>query len=120
MTGDVPAPTKARFAALKDAMDAAEEAILQEHDMKIPLTEREKKVLAFCDLVDLALYASEEVDMGNTAMASVLRNCLGHIKRKDLANISPAAIELYHFLISRTQKHYHPELGEARMAGWTG
>src|SRR4029077_15332745 len=75
MTGDVPAPTKWAHSILREGIDAAEKSIMRDHDMHIPLTEREKKLMLYCDLMELAMYASEEVDTGNTTMASVLRNC---------------------------------------------
>ena len=119
-TGDVPAPTKWKYNVLSEGMEIAEKDIRRTHDIEIPLTEREQKLLKYCDLMELAIYASEEVDVGNSAMVHVLRNALAAIRRGGLANATPVALELYQFVCSRTEKHYHPTLGEARFAGWTG
>lgn len=120
MTGDVPAPTKWRYPALGEALAAAEQDIERSHGIEVSMTEHEKRVLAYCDLMELALYASEEVDIGNHGAASVLRNCLIALRHKNLPSVSPAARELYEFIVSRTNAHYKLDLGELRLCGWAG
>ncbi len=120
MTGDVPAPTKGRHPDLKAALVKAEAMIEATHDIAIELTRYEKDVLACCDLMELAMYAIEEVDMGNKTMASVMRNCMKALVRyeHDLLKTGNAR-NMYAFIKQRVDS-YASDLGDDRLCGWTG
>ena len=107
VTGDVPAPTKWRFPLLEEALKEAESGIRQEYALDILLSDHEKRVLKFCDYMELALFAIEECDSGNAHMASMARNALQGIERRGLIDVTESALALYDLVkTTMEQKQY--------------
>lgn len=118
ITGDVPSMTKIHHPKIKEALTEAEESIEREFDIVSPLTAREKDMLKYCDMMELALFATEETDMGNKRMAVVIRNALWVIRKRGLTAVTPAAKELYEFISKRTEDKYPVGYGEDCLNGW--
>jgi len=55
--GDMPAPAKARFAALADAYASAERVVLEEMGLTWTLTAKEQQMLHLCDRLDALMFA---------------------------------------------------------------
>lgn len=112
VTGDVPAPTKWRHKQLEEALRAVEDSVKQEYELHILLTEHEKRVLKFCDYMELALFAIEECDSGNSHMASMARNALRGIQQRGLTDVTPDALTLYDLVkVTLEQKQYDGAYG---------
>jgi 5'-deoxynucleotidase YfbR-like HD superfamily hydrolase len=118
ITGDMPAPVKSGYPQLKDAMASAEKGIAIEFDLYVELTVFEKSILRYCDLMECALYAMEEIETGNIAMAKVFRNCMNGIRKDRLADVTPSALRLYDMLQTKYELKYVSNLGEDVTHGW--
>lgn len=72
LVGDTPAPIKIETPALKAALDAAEVPIKKTHGFNYPLSDDERQLLKFADMVDAVWFALEECTAGNTTMYNVV------------------------------------------------
>ena len=74
--GDSPHPAKYPLTdgSLGKLLKMAEEPLNKALGIEIQLTERERQILALCDILDLVLWAHEEVAMGNLLMKPTLEN----------------------------------------------
>tara|TARA_R110000765_G_scaffold20749_2_gene53649 strand:- start:347 stop:865 length:519 start_codon:yes stop_codon:yes gene_type:complete len=73
-TGDVPAPTKWAFPVIADALKDAESQFHDAFATHYHITEVEQRILKFCDMAELVLWALEERKMGNRYMEEVIEN----------------------------------------------
>lgn len=64
-TGDIPAPVKRDNPALKAELHRISEAWEHKMGVRYKLSAKEAELLLWCDRMDFALYALEEVTMGN-------------------------------------------------------
>jgi 5'-deoxynucleotidase YfbR-like HD superfamily hydrolase len=76
-TGDTPAPVKREHPALKQTLNAISTKWEQDMGVRYHLTQAEEQVLLWCDRMDFALYAFEEVQMGNKYFYEYLHRILG-------------------------------------------
>lgn len=78
ITGDVPYTAKRMSPALDDALTELEKRAgeIMEMDMVWNLSPEEEGLLKTCDMLDLCLFANEEITMGNKDMVEVMLN--GH------------------------------------------
>lgn len=96
LTGDTPAPIKWKFPALKELLDKAEEDVCKTHRLYTEvLSDEELKVLTFADSMELAMFALEEVTLGNQPMLEVANRALNYIEQKCLTDITPHAYRLH-------------------------
>lgn len=73
-TGDMPGDIKHADRVLAAAMDRQEDAFLSEHGIEYEVTiADERRLVSLCDRADLAMYALDEVEMGNRNMLHVAR-----------------------------------------------
>lgn len=96
VTGDPPFPIKAQNPALKAEMDRLEDIALGKMDVQLPkLTDYEKVLFKFCDLLDCLEHAKNEVLMGNRYMVPVFNQgsaLIGFLKKMELQD-STSAVE---------------------------
>lgn len=76
IVGDSPHPakyplTQGRLGAL---LHEAEAPVIEAFGIGIDLSDRERQILAICDLLDFVLWARQEVHMGNTIMKGALEH----------------------------------------------
>lgn len=121
ITGDVPAPVKWHHGTLADALNAAEYRIEQEFSLSINLVEIERKLLSYCDLMELAMFSCEEADSGNIQMAVVLRNTIRAIEKRKITDVTPYALELFDYVktYAESRGFMDPKFGEDTFNGWT-
>jgi 5'-deoxynucleotidase len=120
ITGDVPSPAKWRHPTLEDALRVAEAKIsiefdLQPHEL---LSAVEHRLLKFADLMELAIFAIEEVDTGNSAMATVARNALTAIAKRDLRGLNEHTERLYSAIAIGFENKYPKDHGKEITHGW--
>jgi 5'-deoxynucleotidase YfbR-like HD superfamily hydrolase len=108
ITGDMPAPVKWRHKRLAKELEATELAICHEFKLttEFDIDDFEKKILHYCDIMEFALFASEEIDMGNRVMLTQYQNAMEAFKRLDLIDITPEAKELYDYIKARGEILY--------------
>jgi 5'-deoxynucleotidase YfbR-like HD superfamily hydrolase len=81
-TGDVPATAKWEMPFLKDALDALEEKMMLQNMLKLPdLTDEEKLVLKWADMLDLCYTCLDELGMGNRAISEVFELGIDYLKK---------------------------------------
>ena len=84
---DVPFPVKQSFPVIKSALDAIEELFLERWDMVIDLSEQDKLVLKWADMLQLLLYCKQQRDLGNRGMNPVFARGVEYLgKLKPVAN----------------------------------
>lgn len=64
-TGDIPAPAKWRYPALAEVLTEVESDYEDRMGIAFELTEKEKAILKWCDMMELVLWSAEEVLLGN-------------------------------------------------------
>jgi 5'-deoxynucleotidase YfbR-like HD superfamily hydrolase len=100
ITGDVPSTAKWRFPILEDGLKEAESAVKAQYGMIATLTMEQAKILKFCDLMELAIFAIEEVDHGDITLRPIAVRCIDAIEKRKLVDVTPNAMRL--FLIVKT------------------
>lgn len=96
ITGDTPAPVKWAHPLLEIELKAAEARIDKEFGIPdFSLSAFEIRILKYCDLMELAMFALEEVDTGNKVMAVVAWNALNAVKKRSLEHITEESLALW-------------------------
>lgn len=75
-TGDIPAPVKREHPDLKRLLNRISTTWEEDNDLRFALTEHEQELLLWCDRMDFALYALEEVTHGNRFFVEYLTRIL--------------------------------------------
>ena len=78
-TGDIPAPFKWQYPKLAEQLEIAEAAILDAGAMLVELTEYEKQVLKFADMMELVLFCNEQMCMGNMYTEPIMARGLNYL-----------------------------------------
>jgi 5'-deoxynucleotidase YfbR-like HD superfamily hydrolase len=80
-TGDVPATAKWFMPKLKENLDALEEAMLKENMLQIPeITDDEKVILKWADMLELCYTCLGELEMGNRTISEVFDRGVEYLK----------------------------------------
>lgn len=95
ITGDTPSTAKWRHTFVRDALDEAETAICVEFGLPMNLGIEQRRLLKFCDLLELAIFSMEEADTGNKGGTIIAYNALAAIEKKGLQFVTKDARELY-------------------------
>lgn len=89
LTGDAPFPAKRGSADLKRALDDLEEKIRRDHGIGNGLSEPLQKLVKLCDVLEMGLYASEQIAAGNTGYVPISKNVL------EWCNDNPELMQAY-------------------------
>lgn len=96
ITGDVPSPAKWLYPEVEIALRVAESEIENNYQLKgLALLPRQVQMIKFSDLLELAIYSIEELDMGNRHMSVMAFNALHAINKRKLFDVTSRALELY-------------------------
>lgn len=68
ITGDIPATAKWNFPSLDQVLSAVESVVINENNWDVELTEEEKKILKYADMIELVMFAKDELSLGNSNM----------------------------------------------------
>lgn len=82
-TGDVPAPVKRNNEDVRQALHRISVAWEEEHGIRFYLTDQEADLLLWCDRMDFALFALEEVTMGNRYFLEYLQRITGWLREME-------------------------------------
>lgn len=85
-TGDMPTTAKWMFPALEDAMEKAEALWNKAHGLEYALSEKEQLILRFCDYMDLLLFCTEELELGNRYATEGASNIIGVLGSMTMPN----------------------------------
>lgn len=108
ITGDTPATAKWKYPGLAKSLDQIESTIALKHEMVIPLADKEKDVLKFCDTMELTIFCIEEAERGDRNAIRVAYNCIDFLERQDYINSE--ASDLCDYVASYLRRHY-PDRG---------
>jgi hypothetical protein len=112
-TGDVPAPVKRNNPDLREVLNRISTDWERHYDLRFDLTRAEQDLLLWCDRVDFALYALEEVTMGNRFFIEYLQRILDWISTMPLpATYAAAASDLLVGLLRKAAPYLNPNQGE--------
>lgn len=87
-TGDVPAPTKWKYPAIKAAVHEASREWEDKHGMRYTLTDSEARCLGWADAFDFGLYALEEITMGNRFLEVPIGRIYRRLNRIPLGEVN--------------------------------
>tara|TARA_R110000868_G_scaffold114309_4_gene306302 strand:- start:485 stop:925 length:441 start_codon:yes stop_codon:yes gene_type:complete len=80
-TGDVPATAKWEMPVLKENLDALEEKMMSQNWLKTPhISDEEKLVLKWADMLDLCYTCLAELDMGNRTISEVFERGVEYLR----------------------------------------
>jgi len=74
LIGDTPATVKWKYADFAAAIEKVEKEAEEELELEFALSLREKRQLKIADLLELMLYAGEQIKIGNMHFKEVLNN----------------------------------------------
>lgn len=96
-TGDTPSNVKWTHPGIEEELKLVEAVIEEKFALwdKATLTEWERHIVKYCDLMEGALFALEEFTMGNRLVAIVARDYLAAIEKRGLEVVTDRAMELY-------------------------
>ena len=109
-TGDVPAPVKRNNPELKSVLNKISTDWEIEHGIRFDLDRHESYLLLWCDRMDFALYALEEVCMGNRLFLPYLNRIVFWLSKMEYpcilspSRVLPAAVELLGAVAARTEQ----------------
>lgn len=78
-TGDIPSTAKWADVEFKEAAHRVSDSIEKRLGLRVELTDEEARLLVWCDLCELVLFALEEWYMGNHNMQRVVNVCLNKL-----------------------------------------
>lgn len=95
LTGDIPSNVKWRNPNLVKLLDVIEGDVSSRFDLMgdASLSETERRILKYCDWMELVLFAVEEYCMGNRLMARLAKDVMDSLHA--LQDVTPKAQELY-------------------------
>lgn len=82
LTGDMPATVKWKYPDFAAALERVEKLAEDELDLEFALSVREKRQLKIADMLELMLYAGEQIRIGNMHFREVLDNGKEHLQLK--------------------------------------
>ena len=82
VTGDVPATAKWRSVPLVIALEQLERRFNTAHDIQADLTAEEVELLKWADMLELIMYANQEVSMGNQAFRDIRERGWNYLNAK--------------------------------------
>ena len=108
VTGDIPSPMLARYAQLKNgdaqaARDTQDAYLLSRPDQLRP---DHFKIYKFCDRMELAIFALEEADTGNSKMLTLYYTCMRSIEKDRLTDVTPEALQVYDYVKTYAERYY--------------
>jgi 5'-deoxynucleotidase YfbR-like HD superfamily hydrolase len=81
-TGDVPATAKWEMPVLKTYLDALEDKMMEQNMLKMPdITDEERLVLKWADMLDLCYTCLDELNMGNCAIGEVFELGVDYLRK---------------------------------------
>lgn len=104
VVGDVSSPAKRRFPALKTALDAAENTLLEDAglDYVANLTESEQRTLKIADMLDGMMFCVRERRMGSRVAETIYNNFYSYVT--DL-NLPDTAVDLLSTINTMWEKY---------------
>jgi len=78
-SGDVPAPVKWAYPKLDKALKAVEDDFNEEQGLSMELTESEAKLLKWADMLELVMFSSREILMGNRLFTPIRYRGLAYL-----------------------------------------
>ena len=103
-TGDIPTPLKRQFPEIKEKLMVFESKLIGQLTKPFELKHEEKLWLKAVDMLDLWLWAREEVALGNKSMEHMEDECLNICKRMSEQGLLPANA-LFFFLEEQKTSH---------------
>jgi 5'-deoxynucleotidase YfbR-like HD superfamily hydrolase len=106
-TGDIPTPVKIAVPSLKAALDSVEGAIFDRLGVReiMALSAEDKQWLKGCDMVELWLWAREELALGNTSAAELSEVVYTMIMKRIGEGLMP--LPLADFVFAENRKPHH-------------
>lgn len=96
LTGDSPFPAKKGSGELKTALDDLEERIRREHGIPNGLSLDQKHLVKLCDVLEMGLYAVEQITAGNLGYVPIAKNVLGWCESEsELMMKFPASFQIW-------------------------
>ena len=68
---------------------------MNDYDLVTPLDKEYRSILKFCDIMELMLYAIEEIRMGNDNMCAVVDNCIQYLTVRQLTGLTSRTNDLF-------------------------
>ena len=103
-TGDVPAPVKWANPELKSALNRITVAWELERGLRVRLSEPEAQLLSWADMLEFALYAIEEVTLGNRFFKPMLGNAVSNLADRPVPSLCPHAGELLRSVLAEATR----------------
>jgi 5'-deoxynucleotidase YfbR-like HD superfamily hydrolase len=103
-TGDIPTPLKQQFPEIKEKLAAFETILLEQLTPAFDLNRAEKQWLKAVDMLDLWLWAREEVALGNTSLSGMQQHCVKILNGLSERGLMPANA-LFFFLEEKKTAH---------------
>jgi len=106
VNGDTPSPALHRHTMLRDGMLEADRQVNEQYAMEIKLDTLEKRILKFCDRMELAIFCVEEADSGNIKMLRLYYRCMHSIVSDRLTDITVNAAQLFDYVKTYVERYY--------------
>lgn len=108
ITGDIPSPIMVEYPTLREVVNDMEDDIEVQFDMsdRVHLDTGERKILRYCDRMDLLMFSIEELDTGNKRMGRVAYRVLHSLANDRLTDVTPEALTLYDYVRVYWEQHY--------------
>lgn len=102
LIGDMPATVKWKYAEFASALEKVEAEAEQELDLEFALSLREKRQLKIADMLELMLYAGEQVKIGNMHFKEVLSNGKEYLLMKYGSTVEfQEALPMFNYALTR-------------------
>ena len=96
-TGDTPSPSKWRWPDLQDALRKAEQAVEHDNGFTVRLTNDERHLVSWCDMMELITWGDEEAQLGNTHAVALVKRGLASLRQMGHPNfVARDLFNMYH------------------------
>jgi len=84
----------------------ADRQVNEQYAMEIKLDTLEKRILKFCDRMELAIFCVEEADSGNIKMLRLYYRCMHSIVSDRLIDVTVNAAHLFDYVKTYVERYY--------------
>jgi 5'-deoxynucleotidase len=101
-TGDIPATAKWASPTLVNSLKLLEDVFDEHHDLRVNLSEDDKRLLKFADMVELVMYSLDQLRLGNRNMLDIAERGVCYLE--EMQYVSQPALSMMNDLINQVEK----------------
>jgi len=100
-TGDIPATAKWASPVLVNSLKLLEDVFDEHHDLRVNLSEDDKRLLKFADMAELVMYSLDQLRLGNRNMLDIAERGVRYLE--EMQYVSAPAVIMMNDLVNQVE-----------------